>query len=83
MTDINKPVFVTRIEDRNGKVIFRHVEEKQKAMPENFNYIMVSLLRYAGKVSRSKISTPVGGKSGTTNDYRDGWYMGSKSRGWL
>lgn len=72
----NKPVFVTRIEDRNGKVIYRHVPEKQKAMPENYNYIMVSLLKYAGKVVQSRLSTPVGGKSGTTNDYRDGWYMG-------
>ena len=72
----NAPVFVTRIEDRNGKVIYRYVQEKQKALPENFNYIMLSLLRYAGKVSQAKMATPMGGKSGTTNDYRDGWYMG-------
>ena len=71
-----KPVFVTRIEDRNGKVIYRHVSEKKKALPEKENYIMVSLLRYAGKVVQSRIATPSGGKSGTTNDYRDGWYMG-------
>lgn len=76
----NKPVFVTRIEDRNGNVIYRYVEEKQQALPENYNYIMVSLLRYAGKVAQSRLTTPVGGKSGTTNDYRDGWYMGISPR---
>lgn len=72
----NKPIFVTRIEDRNGKEIYRAIPEQQKAMNENYNYVMLKLLEYAGQTMQSKFSIPVGGKSGTTNDFRDGWYMG-------
>jgi penicillin-binding protein 1A len=72
----NQPVFVTRIEDRNGRIIYRHVPETKQALSPDFNYTMVELLRYAGRTVQSRLSTPVGGKTGTTNDYRDGWFMG-------
>ena len=72
----NRPVFVTRIEDRNGRIIYRHVPETKQALNPSFNYTMVKLLRYAGRSVQSRLSTPVGGKTGTTNDYRDGWFMG-------
>lgn len=72
----NQPVFVTRIEDKNGRIIYRHVPETKQALSPDFNYTMVELLKYAGRTVQSKLSTPVGGKTGTTNDYRDGWFMG-------
>jgi len=72
----NKPIFVTRIEDKNGKTIYNVVPEQRKAFPENYNYVMDSLLRNAGKIIQPKLKTPIGGKTGTTNDYRDGWFMG-------
>lgn len=72
----NNPVIVTRIEDKNGKTIFNLVPEQHNAFPEDYNYVMVTMLRNAGSIIQPKIKTPIGGKTGTTNDYRDGWFMG-------
>ncbi len=72
----NKPLFITRIEDKDGKVIYNSVSEQKRALAENHNYVMVTMLRNAGSIIQHKIKTPIGGKTGTTNDYRDGWFMG-------
>lgn len=72
----NKPIFVTRIEDKDGKIIYNVVPEQEKVFPPNYNYVMVDMLRNAGSIIQHKIKTPIGGKTGTTNDYRDGWFMG-------
>lgn len=72
----NKPVFITHIEDKDGKLIYSNVPEQKRSFSEKENYVMVSMLRNAGKFIQHKIKTPIGGKTGTTNDYRDGWFMG-------
>lgn len=72
----NSPVFVTRIEDREGQVIYSAVPEQSKALPEDYNYVMVSMLKKAAEFIAPKFSVEVGGKTGTTNDYVDGWFMG-------
>jgi penicillin-binding protein 1A len=72
----NKPIFVTKIEDKNGKVIYTAIPEKRKALPEEYNYVMVDMLRYAAQFIQPQFKSEVGGKTGTTNDYVDGWFMG-------
>ncbi|MBK6545477.1 MAG: transglycosylase domain-containing protein [Saprospiraceae bacterium] len=69
-----KPVFINRIEDKNGKVIYRSTPTNNVALSPNYNYVMVDLLRKSGGTWGVKV--PNGGKTGTTNDYVDGWYMG-------
>lgn len=69
-----KPVFVTRIEDKNGKLIYRSTISNNVALSPNYNYVMVDLLRRSSPSWTLKV--PNGGKTGTTNDYVDGWYMG-------
>lgn len=69
-----KPFFVSRIEDKNGKIIYKHTPVHNVAIPPNYNYVMVDLLRRSSPAY--SIKTPNGGKTGTTNDYVDGWYMG-------
>ena len=69
-----KPVFVTRIEDKNGKVIYRSSITNNVALSPNYNYVMVDLLRRSSPSWSLKV--PNGGKTGTTNDFVDGWYMG-------
>jgi len=75
----NKPTFITRIEDRNGKVIYEELPVERAALPPNANYVMVEMLKYAG-TGLWGIQTEVGGKTGTTNDYVDGWFMGITPR---
>jgi penicillin-binding protein 1A len=73
-----KPVFVTRIEDKNGKVIYTDVPKQNIALNPIYNYVMIDMLKnnVAGKFTQEGVKSIVGGKTGTTNDYNDGWFMG-------
>ena len=74
----NKPIFITRIEDRNGRAIYEDEIVERKALDATANYVMVDMLKRAayGKRDFHKIKTEAGGKTGTTNDHVDGWFMG-------
>ncbi|MEO5905874.1 MAG: transglycosylase domain-containing protein, partial [Saprospiraceae bacterium] len=71
-----RPYFVTIIEDANGKVIYNAIHEEQVALPPKANAVMVDMLKYAGAYAFGGFKSDIGGKTGTTNDYVDGWYMG-------
>jgi penicillin-binding protein 1A len=78
-----EPIFVTRIEDKNGNVIQTFVPNKNEAMSEETAYLMLQLMKgvvesgTGGRLrSRYNIQYPVAGKTGTTNDNSDGWFMG-------
>lgn len=78
-----KPIFVTTIEDRNGNVLEKFAAEKTEAMDEVTAYKMLRLmegvvesgtgirLRY-----RYGFNNPIAGKTGTTQNQSDGWFMG-------
>lgn len=72
----NDPIFVTRIENKEGQIIYNAVPNQQKVLPEDYNYVMVDMLKEAASFIRPKFESDVGGKTGTTNDYVDGWFMG-------
>ena len=72
----NEPVFVTKIEDKDGQLIYSSIPEQSKALPDDYNYVMVSMLKNAASFISNKFTSEVGGKTGTTNDYVDGWFMG-------
>lgn len=73
---MTKPVFVTRIEDKNGKVIYTAVPEQKKVINPSYNYVMVDMLKYVASIIQPKFKSEVAGKTGTTNDYKDGWFVG-------
>jgi penicillin-binding protein 1A len=73
---VTRPVFVTRIEDKNGRVIYTSVPEQKKAINPAYNYVIVDMLKYVASGIQSKFSSEVAGKTGTTNDYKDGWFVG-------
>jgi len=73
---VTKPIFVTRIEDKNGKVIYSSVPEQKRAINPAYNYVMVNMLQYVADPIKNKVKSQVGGKTGTTNDYKDGWFVG-------
>jgi|TARA_B110000483_G_scaffold6776_1_gene8005 penicillin-binding protein 1A len=71
-----EPIFIKRIEDKSGNVIYNAIPDKKVAINPKYNAVMVDMLQnnVGGKYGLG-IKTPVGGKTGTTNDYTDGWFM--------
>lgn len=74
----NKPVLVNRIEDAHGRVIYQDVPLERRALSSEANHVMVEMLRYAtrGAGGFSGVKSDFGGKTGTTNFYADGWFIG-------
>jgi penicillin-binding protein 1A len=70
----SKPIYITRIEDKNGRTIYSQEEQERQALQEEPNYVMVEMLKYAS--GGMGLKSEIGGKTGTTNDYVDGWFMG-------
>jgi penicillin-binding protein 1A len=80
-----KPYFITRIEDKNGNVIENFVPKTREAINEQTAYKMVYMLKGGveerhgtsqGLPTSLRENNEIGGKTGTTNDASDGWYMG-------
>ena len=74
-----KPVLINKIEDRNGIVIYREKEEGQKVFDTNQVYALVDMMRSTvemGTGTAAKLPRPMAGKTGTTGDYRDAWFIG-------
>ena len=80
------PIFVTRIEDKNGNVLANFQPVKHEAISERSAYLMLTMLQGVvrnGTGSRIwsdnypwKITAQVGAKTGTTNENSDGWFIG-------
>ncbi len=83
-----EPIFVTRIEDNNGNVISNFTPRMNEVISEETSYKMIDLLRGVidggtGLRLRTRRypyfvdwQTPVAGKTGTTQNNSDGWFMG-------
>jgi penicillin-binding protein 1A len=75
-----KPMLVTRITDREGNVIEENRPQAKDAIRADTAYIMTSLLRGVverGTAVRAKsLKRPIAGKTGTTNDFTDAWFIG-------
>jgi penicillin-binding protein 1A len=74
----NKPVYLLRIEDKNGRLLYKDSGESHPAIKSESNYVMLQLLKNVvkGAPGISELKSEVGGKTGTTNDFVDGWFMG-------
>lgn len=77
------PRFVTRIEDSEGNVLANFSPQVQHVISKDAAWKMVELMRGVmdgGTGSRMRfkygIKAPMGGKTGTTNDNSDGWFIG-------
>ncbi|MDE7160313.1 MAG: transglycosylase domain-containing protein [Muribaculaceae bacterium] len=77
------PVFVTRIEDNQGNVIYSATPHRTEVTSEDAYYKILSILLNvvdsgtgASLRSRYGISAQMGGKTGTTNSNSDSWFMG-------
>ncbi len=77
------PLYVTRIEDSQGNVITEFTGKKKEAIGENTAFLMVNLMEgvvQGGTASRLRyrynLMGEIAGKTGTTNDNSDGWFIG-------
>jgi len=77
------PFAVVRVEDADGKVLWQDQPRRERVMSTDqawvLNDMLRDVLRYgtgAGAMKRSGFDLPAGGKSGTTNDYTDVWFIG-------
>ena len=95
----NKPVMITRIEDKNGTTLFQFTPESKDVLSEETAYVTVKLLegvtesgsgqrlRHSWAVNETvykevitgypyEFTNPIAGKTGTTQNQSDGWFMG-------
>jgi len=79
-----EPVFITKIIDRDGNILEESAPTKEKAIEKTTAYIMTHLLEGVvqhGTGWRAKaLSRPTAGKTGTTNDLFDAWFLGYTPR---
>lgn len=77
-----EPILLTRIEDKNGNILDQFTAESKQVMSEASAHTMVELMQgvvqYGTAHSLNNYNIPVqkAGKTGTTNDNADGWFIG-------
>jgi len=75
-----RPIFITRITDRDGHVLEENHSEREKVIEETTAFIMNSLLESVVKDGTGRrvraLNRPVAGKTGTTNNLYDAWFVG-------
>jgi penicillin-binding protein 1A len=78
-----EPVYITRIEDKNGNVLKNFIPQRVEAMSEEAAYLTLKLMQGVVESGtgvrlryRYKLDTPIAGKTGTTQNNSDGWFIG-------
>ena len=78
-----EPIYLLRIEDRNGLVLYEKKPKIAVALEEQYAYAMTNMLKSVvtegtGVRLRYKynLMNPIGGKTGTTQNNSDGWFIG-------
>ncbi len=76
----NPPYAIERITDARGNVLYQHDTQSRRVVPENPARLVVSMLQSvinAGTGTRARIAGHhLAGKTGTTDDWRDAWFLG-------
>lgn len=76
-----EPISILRIEDKDGNIIEENSSQKREVLSKETAYIMTDLLEgvvNGGTANRVRqyYHFPAAGKTGTTNDYGDAWFVG-------
>ncbi|MCO4293505.1 transglycosylase domain-containing protein [Solitalea sp. MAHUQ-68] len=80
-----KPIYLLRIEDKNGNIIYENKPEIKQAISAQTAYVMCFMLKGTTTLpggtglrlrGKYKMDMPIGAKTGTTQNQSDGWFMG-------
>jgi len=80
--EVPKPMLIRRVEDRDGNLLYTGTESTTRAISDVTAYLMSSMMAdviNAGTAARARslgFTLPAAGKTGTTNDYHDAWFVG-------
>jgi len=80
----NEPYIIDRIESAEGEVVFEHAQEPTQVWNEGANFLLLDMLRGVhedgtaqGVMEALNFNTDLASKTGTSNAFRDLWYVGS------
>jgi penicillin-binding protein 1A len=77
---VHRPSYlIERIEDSDGSVVYEHEVEEERVLDETLSAAVVSTLKKVvsgGTATRANIGRPQAGKTGTSQDFSDVWFMG-------
>ncbi len=76
----SKPYLIEKVLDRRGNLLEQHYEQHESVISPQTAYIMTNILQGVveegtGRLAR-KLGRPAAGKTGTTNELKDAWFMG-------
>jgi len=74
-----EPIAITKVVDANGNVLEENKPRRQVVLDEEVAYMMTDLLRGVierGTAKQANIGRPAAGKTGTSQDWTNGWFIG-------
>jgi len=74
-----EPTPITKIQNRDGVTIFKHIIKEKRVMDTNVAAVMIDLMKGVlsrGTGVRGRLTRPAAAKTGTTEEFRDAWFIG-------
>jgi penicillin-binding protein 1A len=74
-----EPIGIQRIEDRQGNILYQSTIKREQVMDPEHNWLMLDMLRDVMRCQPGTVAglrVPMAGKTGTTDDYTDAWFVG-------